>query len=130
MALEEMAMAARVLVVDDDPDTLQMLGEVLAEGGYEAVLRSRPPDDADELSALSPDLVVLDWIFGRDPLGIRMLEQLALGTMTARIPVIICTAAPHRVRENDVFEKVHVAGVLHKPFMLDDLLYAIRLALQ
>jgi CheY-like chemotaxis protein len=81
----------RVLVVDDDPDTLFIIPTCLEQAGYEAQVA------ADGLSALAairrqrPDVVILDLAM---PLlsGPDVLAALKADRDTSDIPVIACTA--------------------------------------
>ena len=111
----------RVLVVDDDPDILDALAEILEVEGYE-VRRARNGREAlQQLEQGVPDLVLLDlmmpvmdgWEFARslDP--------------RARPPIIVLSA------DRNVSVKageIGALGWLAKPFELAELLQAVRRA--
>ncbi|MGH2502454.1 MAG: hypothetical protein ACRDID_08050 [Ktedonobacterales bacterium] len=48
---------------------------------------------------------------------------------TAQIPVIICTAATHAVRDIEGYLTAHDIQLVPKPFDIDDLLRAVERAL-
>ena len=50
----------KVLIVDDEPDTLELVKLVLESGGFETVLAASGKEALNELEASKPDLVLLD----------------------------------------------------------------------
>ena len=50
----------KVLVVDDEPDTLELVKLVLESGGFEAVLANNAKEALAQIAAVRPDLVLLD----------------------------------------------------------------------
>jgi len=112
----------RVLVVDDDPDILDALGEILELEGYE-VQRARNGREAlQQLAHAPPDLVLLDLMM---PVmdGWEFARSLGPG---GRPPIIVLSADRNvsaRARE------IGALGWLAKPFELGELLAAVRRAL-
>jgi DNA-binding response OmpR family regulator len=111
--------ARRVLVVDDDPDILDALSEILEVEGYE-VQRARNGREAlQRLERGLPDLVLLDlmmpvmdgWEFARSL------------SPAARPPIIVLSA------DRNVSSRAREIGAvewLAKPFELSELLAAVR----
>ncbi len=67
-------MAERVLIVDDEPDIRELIGEILADEGFEVELAGDADQARSLLSAASPDLVLLDvWMPGCD--GVTLLKE-------------------------------------------------------
>ncbi|MGZ6132389.1 MAG: response regulator [Myxococcaceae bacterium] len=111
--------ARRVLVVDDDPDILDALSEILEVEGYE-VQRARNGREAlQRLERGLPDLVLLDlmmpvmdgWEFARSL------------SPAARPPIIVLSA------DRNVSSRAREIGAvewLAKPFELAQLLAAVR----
>jgi two-component system chemotaxis response regulator CheY len=112
----------RVLVVDDDPDILDALSEILEAEGYD-VQRARNGREAlQRLEQGLPDLVLLDLMM---PVmdGWEFARSLAPG---ARPPIIVLSA------DRNVSSKAKEIGALDwlaKPFELSELLSAVRRAL-
>lgn len=82
---------ARILVVDDDPQTLDVLDFSLALNGHE-VLRAADGSEAVTVARREvPDLVLLDWMM---PVmnGLLAARTLRDDPTTTEIPIIMLTA--------------------------------------
>ena len=115
---------ANILVVDDTPQNLRLLAEILSDQGYQV----RPvPNGKLALSAaqkMPPDLVLLD-IMMPEMDGYEVCRWLKDSEVTKDIPVIFISAI------NDVMDKVkafEVGGVdfITKPFQVEEVLARIE----
>src|SRR5437870_3456661 len=80
--------AQRVLVIEDDPDTQQMLTVILRSEGYDVLAAGNGSLGLELLRKMGPDLVVLDWMLpGMD--GIEVLQR---AREFSSVPVIMLTA--------------------------------------
>ena len=52
---------ARILIVEDDPDILDLIEAILRQEGY-AVIRINRPVAVKEITGIKPDLVILDYL--------------------------------------------------------------------
>ena len=83
--------SSRVLVVDDDPQTVRLLSTVLTSDGYE-VLKVYGGSEAIETAiSQSPDLIILDMIMPQVD-GFQVIRCLTDDPRTRDIPIVICTA--------------------------------------
>jgi two-component system alkaline phosphatase synthesis response regulator PhoP len=84
----------RVLIVDDNEQNLELLGEYL-EGAFDPpldVVRAVDGRSAlDAAAAETPDLVLLDVMMPRMS-GFQVCEQLKAASATAAVPVLFITA--------------------------------------
>ena len=81
----------RILVVDDDPQTVRLLSTVLTNDGYE-VLKVYGGSEAIETAiSQSPDLIILDMMMPQVD-GFQVVRHLTGDPRTCDIPIIICTA--------------------------------------
>ncbi len=80
----------RILVVDDDPTSLALLGEILDPRGY-TVIFSTQGLEALNLAREGVDLVLLDYQLP-DLDGLEVCRRLKADPITAAIPVIFITA--------------------------------------
>jgi two-component system chemotaxis response regulator CheY len=113
--------AGRILIVDDDESIRQIVRICLSDEGYEVVEASNGQVALNALTAFQPDLILLDlrmpvmdgWEFARH------YEKLP----GPRAPLVAFVAALSP--EQDCAD-LDAAGILAKPFDLDDLLRAVR----
>jgi two-component system response regulator VicR len=120
-------MATRIMVINDTPDILDLFRELLETEGYEVILYSYAPFELAEIERLQPDLIVLDFIIGQANAGWQLLQMLKMHRATTAIPVVICTAQTHFVRQIEGYLATHDIRVVPKPFDIDELLTTIKL---
>ncbi len=122
-------MPTRIMVVNDTQEILELFEDLLTEEGYEVVLYSYDIQDIQEVERIKPDLIILDHIMGGEAVGWQMLQKLKMKRSTAHVPVIVCTAAAKAVHEMEGYLKSKGVGLVLKPFDIDDLLTAVKRAL-
>lgn len=83
---------AKILIVDDDPDCVELLSIHLIRRGHVVVGAKDGPDALERASWERPALVMLDL---RMPSvdGIRVIEILRANEMTVDTPIILMSAA-------------------------------------
>ncbi|HEY0736982.1 MAG TPA: response regulator [Herpetosiphonaceae bacterium] len=119
-------MAARILVIEDNPSLLALYSDLFEDEGYEVILQPTPQLDPATITRVTPDLIVLDLLFDGDLTGWETLQGLKLQPATATIPVVICSAATKSIEElQDSFTTMG-AHFLKKPFDLETLLDVVR----
>ncbi|HEX8729482.1 MAG TPA: response regulator [Ktedonobacterales bacterium] len=126
---EQTSNGKRVLVINDTPEILAAFKDILEDVGYIPLLYSYAITNIDEVEQLRPDLIILDYIFGGAKAGWQTLQLLKMRRSTATIPVIVCTAATHAVRDIEGYLTAHDIQLVPKPFDIDDLLGAMERAL-
>jgi two-component system, OmpR family, response regulator MtrA len=111
----------RVLIIEDDPDTQQMLTMILSSEGYDVLSAGNGPLGLELLRKMGPELVLLDWMLP-DMEGPEVLRR---AREFSSVPVIMLTA---KTAPSD-----KVAGLdsgaddyLAKPFEPEELLARIR----
>jgi CheY-like chemotaxis protein len=110
-----------VLVVDDNPDIVQLFRRYLYNTDYNLV-QARTPSTALELArALHPAVITLDAMMPSQD-GWQILQQLRLDPSTRDIPVIICSVLPERA----LATSLGVTEFLAKPVTQRSLLAALR----
>ncbi|MBW4491547.1 MAG: response regulator [Oscillatoria princeps RMCB-10] len=124
MSLSKTGLPANILVVDDDPNNLRLLTDVLRRRGYgvRPVLNGRLALAA--VRAEAPDLILLD-IMMPPPDGYEVCSQLKADEKNRDIPVIFLSAL------HEAFDKVKafsVGGVdyITKPFQAEEVLARIE----
>ncbi len=119
-------MPIRVMVINDDQDILALYEELLKEEGYDVVTSKLAFEHPAAVEMLRPDLVMLDLKFGTRIEGWKMMQKLRLYRPTAKIPLILCTAAVREAREQEEHLRSEGIGIVYKPFAIDHLLLAVR----
>lgn len=121
---------ARILVINDTQEILELFQDLLEGEGYEVIISSFAPKTVYEIGSLQPDLVILDLVFGSERIGWQLLQQMRMYRPTARIPIIVCTAAREDVREMEPQLVSHGAFLVLKPFDIDEIILIVRQALE
>lgn len=118
----------RVAIIDDDPDFLAMLRDVLGAAGYEVLTHSSAATAFNLIRSQRPDLAILDLRVDDPEGGWTILDVMRLDPETAHIPAIMCSA-DHRLLQSE--DKLREEGccLLLKPFDIADLLRIMREAL-
>jgi two-component system, chemotaxis family, chemotaxis protein CheY len=111
----------RVLIVDDDESIRQIVRIFLSDEGYQVYEAPNGEVALAMLDAFAPALILLDlrmpvmdgWEFAR---RYRLLPG-------PHVPIVACVAALDPIQD---CADLDLAGVLSKPFDLEDLLKAVR----
>jgi CheY-like chemotaxis protein len=115
---------SRILVIDDEPEVLELLGKVLMRSGHEVDLAPTGEIGLERLAAFDPELLIVD----------KMLPQMHGGEVIARarslkpeLAVIMTTAFP----EPFALGPERLDAYLPKPFKsLQAIDEAVRTALE
>jgi DNA-binding response OmpR family regulator len=84
-------MSEKILVVDDDVETLRLVGMMLQRSGYEILAASSGAQALTLAKSGKPDLILLD-IMMPDIDGIDVMHRLRTSASTKDLPVILFTA--------------------------------------
>lgn len=113
-----------VLLADDFELMHEACGHLLREEGYR-VLHARDTGEAVRLAREElPSLILMDLMMPGAG-GIAAVRELRGDARTARIPVLAVTAAVATVEVEELREE-GFAGMLPKPFTLDELMAEVR----
>ncbi|HCK66328.1 MAG TPA: hypothetical protein DHW49_08680, partial [Anaerolineae bacterium] len=84
-------MAERILVIDDDLDTLRLVGLMLQRQGYEIIAASNGTQGLEKAFAEKPNLILLD-VMMPDMDGYEVTRRLRKNPTTSTIPILMGTA--------------------------------------
>jgi len=84
-------MAEKILIVDDDLDTLRLVGLLLQRKGYQITAANHGGQALDKVRAEQPDLILLD-VMMPDMDGFEVVRRLRADANTSSIPIIMFTA--------------------------------------
>ena len=120
-----------ILVVNDTEEILDLFRDIVEGMGHRMTAWSFSPDDLAKVTAIEPDLVILDLMLGPTELqGWALLQKIRMSPATEDIPVIVCTAATNWVREQEGWLAASAVKVVLKPFKVPHLEHAIEQALE
>jgi CheY-like chemotaxis protein len=121
-------MPTRILVVDDDQDTLNLLKLILDIGGYTAITTLNSLDALTIAEAEKPEVVLLDIMMPKLD-GFTLCKMMRENPATQNVPIIFVTA----YEMLDLEERRAEAGAdlcIPKPIEMDVLITTINKALE
>ncbi len=84
-------MPEKILIIDDDVDTLRLVGMMLQKQGYQIVAATNGQQGLDYAESEDPDLVLLDVMMPQMD-GYEVARRLRANPFTASIPILMFTA--------------------------------------
>lgn len=120
----------RVMIIEDDPDMIDLLCVILARGGYQPVRALGGREGLRLLGKERADLILLDLMMD-DMSGWQVLDAVKGDPDLRQIPVLIVSARHHLEEpEQTAAHEGLFEGYLVKPFVVRDLLTKIVEALE
>jgi two-component system, sensor histidine kinase and response regulator len=115
---------ARILMVDDNAQNIQVLGNILKERGYKISVSMNGNEALNFVNKTIPDLILLD-IMMPEMDGFEVCRRLKENESTRDIPVIFLTA---KTESDDIVKGFEVGGIdyVTKPFKKEELLVRVR----
>jgi adenylate cyclase len=86
-----MSTPAKILVVDDTPANIKLLGDLLASRGYAVCTATNGEEGLAKLATEKPDLVLLD-VMMPGISGYDVCRRIRADPATALLPVVMCTS--------------------------------------
>lgn len=122
---------ARIFVVDDDPDFVNLTRTILKSRGYEVVTAANGQQALAAMRKEKPDVVLLDIMMSYILDGLDVGREMAEDAELRNIPVIMVTSLTGARAQVEQLsdEYVSVEDWIHKPIDPDDLLKRIEAAL-
>jgi CheY-like chemotaxis protein/MinD-like ATPase involved in chromosome partitioning or flagellar assembly len=84
-------MAEKILIIDDDIDTLKLVGLMLQKQGYTIVAASNGPQGLEQAERENPDLILLD-VMMPEMDGYEVTKRLRANPLTTNTPILMFTA--------------------------------------
>lgn len=120
-----MALKKKVMIIEDDLDTIDLLKVILELRGYEPLPALGGKAGLRLLQEVEPDLILLDLMMPEMD-GWQVYRQLKADERLRQIPVIAVTA---KAQEIDRVVGLQIAGMddfIIKPFALDELVASVE----
>ena len=113
----------KVLVIDDEPDTLELVKLVLESGGFTTMLAKNGIEALRLIEAKEPDLVLLD-IMMPDMDGWEVFRKIK--EKYSRIPIAILTAKAQNIDRLLGLHVLKADDYITKPFGKNELIDRVR----
>lgn len=111
----------KVLLVDDEPDILEFLQELLEQEGYTVAITDKAEYVENLHAGGLPDLILIDVLLsGKD--GREIVKHLKSQEATRHVPVIMFSAHP---RAEETARMAGADDFVAKPFEMDEVLAKI-----
>jgi signal transduction histidine kinase len=117
-----------VLIVDDIPKNIQLLGNILANSGYHVAVATSGKQALSIIQKRMPDLVLLD-VMMPEMDGFEVCQRIKENELFKEIPVIFLTAK-HDVDDKVRGFEVGGADYITKPFETAEVLARVQMQLQ
>ena len=113
----------KIMVMDDDALSLELMEAMLVPNGYEVITTSDSLNAVTLIIAKNPDLILLDIMMpGLD--GYSILSKIKGNKTISNIPVVMLTALGFELNK-ELAHNLGAAGYLTKPINSDELLKTI-----
>jgi len=117
---------AKILLVDDDPDFLEMHKAVLARNGYEVLTAFNGREGLERVRTDLPDLIILDLMMEKHDSGFSFSKQIKNDPLFKKIPILMVTSVAEVTGYSFSLEKdgywMKADDFLDKPVMPDVLI--------
>jgi adenylate cyclase len=114
----------KLLVIDDEPETVELLRRRLERAGYEVITATEGLEGLKKAVTVKPDLILLDIMMPKVD-GLTVLRKLRAEEGTCKMPVILVTA---KGGLDSIYEaeRYGATDYIIKPFQWDELLKFIK----
>lgn len=117
--------AKRIIIVDDDPDVLMLIGVMLKNEGYVVDTAHDGEEALQKIAVHAPDVILLDIMMPRMN-GVEVAKKLKADAATDTIPIIFLTALTDRKYMQAALFQLGVTFYITKPIDFDDLFDKVR----
>jgi CheY-like chemotaxis protein len=116
----------RISVINDNPEFLELMGDILGDdSGFQVTLHDGEDTKLEDVRTATPDLIIVDLLLGGAS-GWEFVTMARADPELADTPIVICTADVAQLRRRaDELASVSNVHVLQKPFGIDDLLATV-----
>jgi DNA-binding response OmpR family regulator len=120
---------AKIIIIDDDPDILEISSIVLTSKGYEVITAKDPDDGYNLIMEQNPDLIILDVMMNEPDDGFFLAQKLRREKI--KTPVIMYTSVSKALGYDfGKSDMVPVDEYIEKPISPDELLEKVERLLQ
>ncbi len=112
----------KLIILNDDPDLVEMMSAILEDAGYEVV--ATVIRDLEAVIAAQPEVVLLDCPPGEEKMVLGFAQRMRLTPSIQHVPILLATSSLRHIQPELMRDK-HIL-VLVRPYGADDLLQAVQ----
>jgi CheY-like chemotaxis protein len=117
---------ARILVIDDSPDTRAILEQTLKPAGHEVFLAADGREGVERYRTSPADLVIAD-LYTLIQDGSETIRELR--SRFPKVAIIAMSGRPDTGTMLSIAQNLPIVGILPKPFLTDELIAVVGKAL-
>lgn len=122
-------MKKRIMVVDDEPDLIELVKAVLENGGFEVIGVGSGRECLEKLKDFKPDLILMD-VMMPEMTGIETTKKIKSNPKTKNIKLAFLTVARMSVSGKKEMKELGAVEYITKPFDNEDLINRIKRVLE
>lgn len=115
-------MGKRLLILDNDPDVLEVMQEVFLYEGFQVKALEYTTNIFDEIKNYEPDIIMLDYILNGINGG-EICHQIKTNELTCTMPVVIVSAYTKVINSLGYYG---CDSFIPKPFDISDLVFKVN----
>jgi len=119
---------AKILIVDDDPDFVEITRIVLESNDYDVISASDGEEAIEKMKSDVPDLVLLDIMMSQPLDGVEVSRKMLEDDTLKRVPIIVVSSITdsEHLAEFPSNEYLPIDDWISKPAQPEDLLAKVK----
>lgn len=122
-------MAQMIMVVDDEPNLIELVTAILKSEGYEVISASSGQECLDKLKSVKPDLILLDMMMPGMS-GRETCEKIRANPKTKDLKIVFLTVVRFSEVGKGILGKMDVVDYITKPFDNKEMVNRVKKALE
>jgi len=118
-------MANKIMIVDDEPDVVDLVKLVLKSEGYDVITAYSGREALEKIGKDVPDLILLDIMMPQMD-GWEVYQRIRADPQTSKVPVAMLTAKSQSIDKMIGLHVVQVDDYITKPFGRAELLERVK----
>jgi CheY-like chemotaxis protein len=111
-----------IAVVNDQPEFLELMRDFLEMEGYNVLTIAKHQGAFEQIKRSQPNMIICDLVFNNEVAGWALIDMLYFDPETRAIPLVVCSAAVHQIREAQSSLSSKGIKWLEKPVAFEELL--------
>ncbi len=119
--------SATILIVDDDPDFVEIMRTILTSRGYAVITAANGAQALQQVAAARPDLMILDIMMSTVLDGYMVSEKLAADPQFSYMPIIMVSSIAETPHAGlfPLEDRLHMDAWVSKPVNPSELLHKV-----